>query len=91
MTYQALLAAEKLAKDDVSVEVIARAYHKATRCGNAASERKEDWSRISIEEAQVAGGLGGALAELFSEEHPTPLHRMGMKGSFWESGQPTNY
>lgn len=88
MTYQALLAAEKLAKDDVSVEVVHVPTIKPLDAVTLLASVKKTGQAISIEEAQVAGGLGGALAELFSEEHPTPLHRMGMKDHFGESGQP---
>ena len=44
---------------------------------------------ITAEEAQVNGGLGGAIAELLSEELPTPLIRIGMRDRFGESGEPT--
>ncbi len=36
----------------------------------------------------MAGGLGGAIAELLSEELPTPIRRIGMKDRFGESGEP---
>jgi transketolase len=37
----------------------------------------------------VNGGLGGAIAELLSEELPTPLIRIGMRDQFGESGEPS--
>jgi len=43
---------------------------------------------ISAEEAQAAGGFGGAIAELLSEKMPTPLKRIGMQDRFGESGAP---
>ena len=42
---------------------------------------------VTAEEAQVAGGFGGAIAELLSEKLPTPLKRIGMQDRFGESGQ----
>ncbi|MGH9410648.1 MAG: transketolase C-terminal domain-containing protein, partial [Vicinamibacterales bacterium] len=43
---------------------------------------------ITAEEAQVAGGLGGAVAELLGEYEPLPLVRVGMRDRFGESGDP---
>lgn len=39
-----------------------------------------------MEEAQIIGGLGGAIAELLCERMPAPLKRIGMDGVFGESG-----
>ena len=44
---------------------------------------------VTCEEAQVIGGLGGAVAELLAEHHPTPMERIGMKDCYGESGEPT--
>ena len=41
-----------------------------------------------MEEAQIAGGLGGAIAELLGENHPVPLKRIGMRDHYGESGTP---
>ena len=43
---------------------------------------------LTIEEAQVAGGLGGAVAELLADEFPVPMIRMGVKDQFGQSGTP---
>jgi transketolase len=43
---------------------------------------------ITVEEAQVNGGLGGAVAELLAEEMPTPMRRLGIRDRFGESGEP---
>ena len=43
---------------------------------------------ITIEEAQINGGLGGAVAELLSEKCPVPLVRVGINDHFGESGEP---
>jgi transketolase len=43
---------------------------------------------VTAEEGQIAGGLGGAVAELLSERLPTPLKRIGMQDRFGESGEP---
>lgn len=43
---------------------------------------------VAVEEHQVAGGLGGALAELFARHHPLPMEFVGLEDSFGESGAP---
>jgi transketolase len=42
---------------------------------------------VTLEDHSIRGGLGGAVAELLSEEIPVPLKRIGMSG-FGESGTP---
>lgn len=88
MSYQALRAAEILNKDGIKAEVlhvptvkpldedaILASVHK-TRCV------------VTAEEAQIAGGLGGTIAELLAEKLPTVMRRIGMKDRFGESGDP---
>lgn len=41
----------------------------------------------TVEEHQVIGGLGGAVAEFLSENHPTKVIRIGMNDQFGESGK----
>jgi transketolase len=43
---------------------------------------------VTAEEAQIAGGFGGAVAELLGEKLPVPLMRIGMRDHFGESGAP---
>ena len=42
---------------------------------------------MTIEEHQVAGGLGGAVAELLSQEFPVKMKILGVQDSFGESGE----
>ena len=88
MTYQCLVAAQMLAKDGIDAEVVHVPTIKPLDESTVLGSVKKTGRALSIEEAQVAGGLGGALAELFSEQHPVPLRRMGMQDRFGESGSP---
>lgn len=88
MTYQAMVAAEKLFKDGIDVEVIHCPTIKPLDAATILTSVQKTGRVITIEEAQINGGLGGAVAELLSEEHPTPMKRMGMKDHFGESGSP---
>lgn len=88
MTYQALEAAKLLAHKDISVEVVhistVKPLDEEVILNSAAKTRHV----ITAEEAQVAGGLGGAVAELLGEKLPTSMARVGVKDHFGESGEP---
>ncbi len=43
---------------------------------------------VTIEEHQVSGGLGGAVAEVLAKKLPTPMEFLGMQDVFGESGTP---
>ena len=40
---------------------------------------------LTVEEHQVNGGLGSAVAEVCAEHHPVPIYRHGMRGEFGQS------
>ncbi len=88
MTYQCLVAAELLAKDGIDAEVVHVPTIKPLDDETILASVRKTGRALSIEEAQVAGGFGSALAELFTNTHPVPLRRMGMKDRFGESGAP---
>ena len=88
MTYQAMVAAEKLFKDGIDAEVVHVPTIKPLDKETILESVKKTGCVVTVEEAQIAGGLGGAIAELLGEEHPVPMTRIGMKDRFGESGDP---
>jgi transketolase len=88
MTYQALAARDILKKDDISAEVIHVPTIKPLDEEIILESAGRTRHVITVEEAQINGGLGGAIAELLSEKLPTHLTRIGMKDRFGESGAP---
>ena len=48
---------------------------------------KKSKAIITLEEHQIAGGMGSAIAEFLSENHPIPIHFMGINDTFGESGE----
>jgi len=88
MTYQALVAADKLAKDGINAEIIHVPTIKPLDGLTITESAKKTGAVVTVEEAQIAGGLGGAVAELLAEECPTPMKRIGMRDRFGESGKP---
>ena len=49
---------------------------------------KKTGAVVTVEEHQVAGGLGGAVAECLARHAPTPIEFVGMQDEFGQSGPP---
>ncbi len=88
MTYHALLAAEQLYKEGVDVEVVHVPTIKPLDAETILKSVRKTGCVVTVEEGQMAGGLGGAIAELLAEECPVPMRRIGMRDRFGESGDP---
>lgn len=88
MTYELVVAAAVLEAEGIDAEVIhvptVKPLDEATILTSAAKTRLV----VTAEEAQVAGGLGGAVAELLSAELPTRVLRLGVEDRYGESGKP---
>jgi transketolase len=88
MTYQALVAAEKLYKDGIDAEVLHVPTIKPLDAETILKSVHKTKCVVTAEEGQIIGGLGGAISELLGEEYPVPIKRIGMKDHFGESGEP---
>lgn len=88
MVYQALVAAQELAKQGVDAEVINCAVIKPLDTVTLLKSIRKTGRVVTCEEGQVAGGLGGVIAELTAEHHPVPMRRVGIHDRFGESGKP---
>ncbi|MEK6916761.1 MAG: transketolase family protein [Nanoarchaeota archaeon] len=86
MVYYSLLAAEALEKEGISVTVINMHTIKPIDKDSIINAAKETKAIVTAEEHQVNGGLGGAVAEVLSQNYPTKLKIIGMEDSFGESG-----
>lgn len=88
MTYQALAAAEMLFKDGIDAEVVHVPTIKPLDADTILGSVRKTKVVITVEEAQINGGLGGAVAELLGEEYPVRMKRIGIRDRFGESGKP---
>ncbi len=88
MTYQALAAAELLYKKGIDAEVVHVPTIKPLDTETILKSVRKTKHVVTAEEGQAAGGLGGAVAELLSEQYPVPIKRIGMQDRFGESGEP---
>ena len=89
MTYQLLVAANILAKQGINAEVVHVPTIKPLDKDTILDSAHRTGRVVTAEEAQIAGGFGGAVAELLSSDMPTPLMRIGIEDRYGESGSPS--
>lgn len=88
LVYNALLAAEELSKKGIDARVINCHTIKPLDQKLILDAAKDCGAIVTIEEHQIAGGLGGAVAELLAKNLPTPQEFIGIHDKFGESGKP---
>mgnify|MGYP002278204898 CR=1 FL=1 len=88
MAYRALLAARALAAENIETIVLNIHTIKPLDSEAVISAAKRTSRVLTIEEHQVAGGFGSAVAECLSAEYPVPMRMLGIQDSFGQSGEP---
>lgn len=88
MTYHLLVAAKLLAEKGIEAEVVHVPTIKPLDYETILKTAQKTGRVVTAEEEQIAGGFGGAIAELLGEELPMPVKRFGMHDRFGESGDP---
>ena len=87
MTNEALKAAKELKNKNINVRVINCGTIKPLDEDTIIKAAKETKFIITTEEHSIIGGLGGAVAELLGEKHPTKVIRHGINDEFGQSGK----
>ena len=82
----AIEAAEKLAADGISAEVINIHTIKPLDKDLVAASAKKTGKVVTVEEHNVIGGLGGAVCEALCETVQVPVKRIGVQDEFGFSG-----
>lgn len=88
VVHECLVAADMLEKKGVSVQVINCHTIKPLDKKTILNAAKKCGCVLTVEEAQIIGGLGGAVSEFLSENYPVRIKRIGVKDHFGESGSP---
>lgn len=88
MVYEALNAAEELAKEGVSVRVYDLHTIKPLDEETILAAARETGCVVTAEEHQVYGGMGSAVAECLVKACPVPMEMVAVQDSFGESGKP---
>lgn len=88
LVFKALVAARELEKKKIGVIVVNLATIKPIDEQTLVRVAKEAGAVVTVEEHQIAGGMGSAVAEVLSEHFPVPIVRLGVKDMFGQSGTP---
>lgn len=88
MVWEALLAAQELAKKGIAARVINSPSIKPFDFATVTQAARDCGAIVTAEEHQVHGGLGGAVAECTAKNAPVPIEFVGVKDSFGGSGEP---
>ncbi len=88
MVHQALLAARELEKVNIGSIVVNLHTVKPLDEDTIITVAKKCGAVVTAETHQVAGGLGGSVAELLSQKLPTKMSMVGVKDKFGQSGTP---
>lgn len=86
MVSEALDAAEALASEGISAEVINMHTVKPIDADLIVKSATKTGHVVTAEEHSVIGGLGSAVADVLCEQAPTPLVKIGVQDVFGESG-----
>jgi transketolase len=89
LTHNALLAAEELSKDGIECSVLNNHTIKPMDEKSVIDVAKKAGRVVTVEEHQVAGGMGSAVAEVLAKNNPVPIEFIGVQDSFGQSGNPT--
>ena len=88
LTHEALLAAHVLATENIETAVLHCPTIKLLDTDAVLGVCRRAGRVLTLEEHQIAGGFGSAVAELLSERHPVSLKRLGINDQFGQSGEP---
>jgi transketolase len=81
-----MLAAEKLAQRGIQARVINMSSLKPVDRDAIALAAKETGRIVTVDNHNIYGGLGSAVAEVIAEEAPARLKRIGVRDLFGKSG-----
>ncbi|MCL4544079.1 MAG: transketolase family protein [Chloroflexi bacterium] len=83
---ESILAARRLEQDGISVRVVNMASIKPLDMDAIVRASRETGAIVTAENHSIYGGLGSAVAEAVSSEHPCPVIRVGIKDVLGETG-----
>lgn len=88
LSHAALVAAHKLAEEGVATIVLHVPTVKPLDEDAVLDAAKRAGRVVTVEEHQVAGGFGSAVAECLAKKHPVPMRLLGIQDQFGQSGSP---
>ena len=86
MVHKALAAAKELSESGINVSVMNLSTIKPLDEKAIIKLAKETGAIVTVEEHQIAGGMGSAVAELLAQNYPVPMEFVGVKNQFGQTG-----
>jgi transketolase len=88
LVHNAMLAAKQMGDEGVGVHVVNIATIKPLDRETVVAQARSAGAVVTVEEHQIAGGLGSAIAEVLAQEYPVPVEFIGVHDQFGQSGEP---
>lgn len=88
LLYNALLAARELDSDGIGTIVLNNHTIKPMDERGVLDVAKKCGAVVTVEEHQISGGMGSAVAEILARENPVPIEFIGVHDQFGQSGTP---
>jgi len=88
LMHRALLAAKELEAEGIKTKVMNLSSIKPLDVDAIVTLAKETKKIVTVEEHQVMGGVGSAVAELLAQNYPVPIEFIGVQDKFGQSGTP---
>ena len=88
LVYNALIAADHLAKDGIECMVVNNHTVKPMEEQAIVQAAKQCGTVVTVEEHQIAAGMGSRVAEILAQQCPVPIEFVGVRDQFGQSGDP---
>ncbi len=84
---QAVKASQELIQEGISTRVINISQIKPLEEERILAIAKKSKAIVTVEDHQLAGGMGSAIAEFLSQKHPIKIEFVAVKDQFGQSGK----
>jgi transketolase len=88
LLYRALLAAKELEGKGIKTKVMNLTTIKPIDTEAVVALAKETKAIVTVEEHQIAGGMGSAVSEVLAQNYPAPVEFIGVQDLYGQSGTP---
>jgi len=88
LLYRAIIAAKELEAEGIKIKVMNLSSIKPIDNNAIIALAKECKAIVTVEEHQIAGGIGSAAAEILAQNFPVPIEFIGVRDKFGQSGTP---
>jgi transketolase len=88
LLHSAILAAQNFSQKGIAVKVLNVTSIRPLDFEAVINLAREAGAIVTVEEHQIVGGFGSAIAEVLVQNHPVPIEFVGVFDQFGQSGTP---